>query len=99
VRQAALELVREVVTKCKAGTFRSLGLRLLWLSSQFLFLADTELLDETLVAQIKSELERAREDTSQLILIHTILTLLNEHSNAPPPSKRTRLTPQPNSSE
>jgi hypothetical protein len=53
--------------------------------------ADAEVLDEELVTQIKAEVERAREDTSQLILVQTILTLLHEHSL--PPSKRTRLSP------
>lgn len=56
--------------------------------------SDTELMNEELVNQIKVELERAREDTSQLVLIQAILTLLQEHSNTPPPTKRTRLSPR-----
>lgn len=55
---------------------------------------DTELLDEERVNEIKAELERAREDTSQLALIQSILTILHEHTNAPPPSKRTRFSPR-----
>jgi len=71
VRQAALELVREVVNQCKTNT---------------------DLLDDELVTEIKAHLEQAREDKSQLILIEAVLTVLNEHSNTQPPSKRSRLT-------
>jgi len=93
VRQAALELVREVVNQCKTSTLsrlpptNSVVLMMLGCTQP-----DTDLLDDELVTEIKAHLEQAREDKSQLILIEAVLTVLNEHSNTQPPSKRSRLT-------